>query len=266
MVYTGLEAETDTCMMEFPPKRDPRPEREPKDELTLAWDDAREFLERTKPLILDRIITYVGVIPKNEPVPVFMLRAMAAAIEIGLVPPHTRDYLAETVSKTGSSDSDETFTGSGHPLSKFEISEDRRIIAGQTSLPTEGTTGNPSERMTDTELASFADMIIEEIDAENDYGGMHDIATLIRSRLLQRIDSKRRYALLQEASRHLPEFVRHGRSMLERELNVTTTPDRESNPSDWIAPHALYGLYELSDAKLVTDLIRTTGPDTETKP
>lgn len=213
-----------------------------------------KFLVNAKPLILDRVITYVGIIPENRPVPLFILRSMAAAMELGLVRPESREYLAEKVVATDSAETGGEPSGSAHRLSCIEIATDRQTIAGLTN--------DLSTLFSDEELTSFTDILVHRLETKNDHKKIHYAAVLIRSGLFRNIDSKQFLGILRGISgESLAGFIRESRDELEQELNVTTTPNRESNSAEWIAPHALYGLFNLSDAKLVTDWLRKDGID-----
>ncbi|HWQ59652.1 MAG TPA: hypothetical protein VN420_00700 [Candidatus Fimivivens sp.] len=175
-------------------------------------------------------------------------------MELGITDRNTEDYLAGIVSKLHP-DADPAFAkvpdeSQRERLSRLMLVHDWQLITGTLSATSEGSMSTVdivgvTRGSSDTEHSPPIHILT-------------DLAVLIRTGSVEAMDADSQAKVLSYASSRLPGFIRDGTDSLARELDVMMTPDKESNPSDWVAPNALYGLFMLSDAKTIREYLSKT--------
>lgn len=216
-----------------------------------AWSRADRFLSERRPEILERVRSDAELFFGSKENAPYGLRTLAAAIELDIVSSPPDAETAENVAKalhhtdaviTEAFDSDEArklLTGLG--LYEDRLTVDRWIGKEKHRQPL--LSGKIRERIVSaTERHLFGS---ESRHAE----GMRHAAVLFRAGLFPDVPETDKEAFFGRIDDYLPDAVDRGSDMLDRELAT----GRGKGDPDRAAPNAAYGLFVLSDARILTE-------------
>lgn len=201
--------------------------------------------------IAERIRHDVSRFFKAEETALYGLRTLASAIELGLIgspDPETAAEIAETARLTDTA-----------VMEAFSSEDGRKILTGlgiyQDRMTVEHWVHGGTERQpllsehTRKRIIDAAERHVFGNEDRHHAEGVRYAAILFRSGLIPDIPKDDLSAFLDRLDRYFPETVDRGADMLERELAISPN----ASDADLPVPHATYGLFTLSDAKILLD-------------
>lgn len=216
-----------------------------------ARSDSDRFLLERRDELRDRVLLDADHFFEENGNVLYGLRTLAAAIELGILDSPPDEEFANKVSEA--SKRTDTFI-----IDAFTQNAEKAILHGMGILSDRMTvmkwadiqkTGKPliSENTREQMLKATEEYLLG--DSWRLSHGIHDLSIMLRVGIWDEIPERDRERISSSVSEHLESIAQDNIRTLEMELNKAPNID----PSDWIVPKALYGLFVLSDIKTIME-------------